>query len=44
MSVVIYAKILQFHSDNLRTKILNHSFDLPSANENLETCMQVWFK
>ena len=42
MLVVIYAKILH-HNISFRqfTKTLHHSFDLSSANENLETCIQV---
>ena len=39
MLVVIYAKIL--HHSFIRT--INENFNLSRANENLETCTQIWF-
>ena len=44
MLVVIYAKTYITVSFGQFTKTLNHSFDLSSAKENLETCIQIWFK
>ena len=44
MLVVIYAKDYITVSFPQFTKTLNHSFDLPSTNENLETCIPVRLK